>query len=180
MESVRAAELDVSAAKGSFLPALSIETDYGMEANDFALHAIWKAHPEDGYLPTVGYFVAASLNIPVWDWGTMRSKLHQSEFRQQQARVELTHAQQQMLNNLYSTYNEAAVAREAVESSRQTADLAAESLRLVTLRYQAGESTAFETVDAENTLISARNAYDDAQVRYRVALATLQTITGTF
>ena len=146
MESLRAADLDVSAAKGSFLPSLSLETDYGIEANDFALHAIPKAHefgenggPGVGYLPTLGYFLTASLNIPVWDWGTMRSKLHQSEFRQQQARVELTHAQQQMLNNLYSTYNEAAVAREAVESSRQTADLAAESLRLITLRYQAGD-----------------------------------------
>ena len=180
MQSLRAADLDVSAAKGSFLPALSIETDYGMEANDFALHAIWKAHPEDGYLPTVGYFVTANLTIPVWDWGTLRSKLHQSEFKQQQARAELSHAQRQMLNNLYSTYNEAAVAREAVESSRHTADLATESLRLVTLRYQAGESTALETVDAENTLIMARNAYDDAQVRYRVALANLQTLTGNF
>jgi outer membrane protein TolC len=187
MESLRAADLDVSAAKGSFLPALSIETDYGIEANDFALRAIPKGHqfgengaPGVGYLPTLGYFLTANLTIPVWDWGTLRSKLHQTEYKEQQAKVELSHAQQQMLNNLYSTYNEAAVAREAVESSRRTADLATESLRLVTLRYQAGESTSFEASDAENTLIAARNAYDDAQVRYRVALATLQTITGSF
>jgi len=180
MESLRAADLDVSAAKGSFLPALSIETDYGIEANDFALHSVVKAYPQLGPLPTLGYFLTANLTIPVWDWGTMRSKLHQSEYREEQARVELSRAQRGMLSNLYSTYNEAAVARGVVESSRHTADLAAESLRLVTLRYQAGESTGLETVDAENTLIAARNAYDDAQVRYRVALANLQTLTGNF
>jgi outer membrane protein TolC len=60
------------------------------------------------------------------------------------------------------------------------ADLAAESLRLVSLRYQAGESTAFEVVDAQNTLVQARNAMDDAQTRYRIALAELQTLTGRF
>jgi outer membrane protein TolC len=35
-------------------------------------------------------------------------------------------------------------------------------------------------VDAQNTLTAARNAYDDSQVRYRVALANLQTLTGNF
>ena len=37
-----------------------------------------------------------------------------------------------------------------------------------------------DVVDAQNTLTTARNAYDDAQVRYRVALSQLQTLTGTF
>ena len=52
--------------------------------------------------------------------------------------------------------------------------------RLINLRYQAGESTALEVVDAQKTLVDARNAYDDAQARYRVGLATLQTVTGRF
>ena len=55
-----------------------------------------------------------------------------------------------------------------------------ESLRLINLRYQAGESTALEVVDAQNTLTTARNAYSDSEVRYRVAIATLQTLTGNF
>jgi len=67
-----------------------------------------------------------------------------------------------------------------VDRFRSAADLAAESLRLIGLRYQAGESTILEVVDAQNTLTQVRNAYDDAQNRYRVAVATLQTISGTF
>jgi len=180
VETMREAELDVSSAKGSFLPSLSIEADYGIEANDFALHAVAKSHPELGRLPTLGYFVTASLTVPVWDWGTLRSKLHQAEIKQDQARAELSQAQRQMLSNLYSSYNEAAVSRVAVDRSRATADLAAESLRLIVLRYQAGESNSLEVVDAQNTLTQARNSYDDAEARYRTALATLQTLTGTF
>ncbi len=48
------------------------------------------------------------------------------------------------------------------------------------MRYQAGECTALEVVDAQTTLAEARNAYDDGLVRYRVALANLQTLTGAF
>ena len=84
------------------------------------------------------------------------------------------------MSGLYSTYNEALAARASVDSLRRVAELATESLRLTTLRYQAGESTALEMVDAQATLVQARNAADDAEARYRVAIASLQTLTGTF
>ncbi|MGH9481468.1 MAG: TolC family protein, partial [Terriglobales bacterium] len=58
--------------------------------------------------------------------------------------------------------------------------LAGESLRLTGLRYQNGEATILELVDAQNTNTLARDAYDDGLVRYRVALAVLQTLTGRF
>jgi outer membrane protein TolC len=185
VETLREANLDVTAAKTAFLPTLTVETDYGIEANCFALRCTRAAFalppPEGaGVVPNLGYFLTAVMNVPVWDWGTLRSKLHQSEYRRQQAQAELSQTQRQVLSRLYAFYNEAATARSAVETSRHTADLAVESLRLTNLRFRAGTSTALEVVDAENTLTQARNAYDEAQVRYRLALANLQTLTGSF
>jgi outer membrane protein TolC len=81
---------------------------------------------------------------------------------------------------MYSMYNEALTARDAVSNLRRAAELAAESLRLTALRYQAGEGTALEMVDAQNTLLLSRNAADDAEARYRVAISELQTLTGNF
>ena len=106
--------------------------------------------------------------------------MRQSEIKERQARATLSQAQRQLVSNLYSMYNEALTARAAVDSLRRAAELATESLRLTTLRYQAGESTALEMVDAQNTAVQARNAADDAEARYRVALAELQTLTGSF
>ena len=179
-ETLRQSNLDVSAAKAAFLPSIGLEVDYGIEANHFALNSTWATHPDIGPVPTLAYNLTASMTFPVWDWGSLRSKLRQAELKQDEAHNTLTQAQRTLLSELYSSYNEASVARGAVESTRHTADLAAESLRLVTLRYQAGESSVLEIVDAQNTLITARNAYSDAEVRYRVALATLQTLTGNF
>lgn len=180
MESLREARLDVAAARNAFLPSLSLDVDYGIEANSFALRSRASVDPRVGRLPNLGYFATAVLNVPVWDWGALRSKLRQAEYRQQQAQVELSQTQREAVSNLYSFYNEALTAGGAVESTRHAADLAAESLRLTTLRYQAGESTALEVVDAQNTLTQSRNAYDDAEARYRLALANLQTLTGSF
>jgi len=180
METVREAEFDVSAAKTAFLPSLVVDADYGIEANYFALHSVSAAFPEAGKLPNLGYFVTANLTVPVWNWGSLRSKLHQTEIKQEQARQGLTQAQRQLLGGLYSAYNEATVAHQALERLRHTADLAAESLRLTTLRYQGGLATVLDVVDAQTTLTGARNAYDDGQVRYRQALADLQTMTGSF
>ncbi len=180
MEAVREADLDVTAAKGAFLPSFSVETDYGIEANAFALRSVDVEEPHLGPLPNLGYFITAGVTIPVWDWGTLRSKLRQSQTNREQARAELSQTQRETLANLYAAYNEASVAREAVESSRRIATDAAESLRLSELRYQAGESTALEVVDAQNALTQGRTGYDEAQMRYRVALATLQTFTGSF
>jgi outer membrane protein TolC len=131
-------------------------------------------------LPNPGYFIVGNFNLPIFDWGTRRSKVRQAEAHEELARTQLTQAQRQVAANLYSFYNEALTAREAVDGLRQASLLAAESLRLVELRYGAGESTALEVVDAQKTLVDARNAFDDAQTRYRVALANLQTVTGSF
>jgi outer membrane protein TolC len=92
----------------------------------------------------------------------------------------LSTAQRTLLRNLRGYFEEAQTAREQVVLLRQTVDLASESLRLNTLRYQAGEATILELVDAQTTLTQARNAYDDGLVRYRVALGNLQTLTGVF
>lgn len=179
-ETLRQSNLDVRSAKSAFLPAISLDPVWGLEANCVATHCVYTAIPEAGATPTLGYFITASLTVPIWDWGTLRSKLRQADFKQEQAQVSLSQTQRRILAELYAAYNEALVAREEVDKLRQTADLAGESLRLVTLRYQGGSSTSLEVVDAQTTLITARNAYDDAQVRYRNALANLQTFTGNF
>jgi outer membrane protein TolC len=176
----RAAVEDVRAARNAFLPNIAVDGVYGFEANQFATHAVIADKPDLGSLPTLGYFITVNMTVPVWDWGSLRSKLRSTETRQHQAQVTLTQTQRQLLSNLYSMYNEALAAKAGVDNLQHVADLAAESLRLTALRYRAGESTALEVVDAQTTLVQARNAMDDAQTRYRLALAELQTLTGRF
>jgi outer membrane protein TolC len=177
---LRAATLDVSIARQAFLPSLTADLAYGIEANAFALHSTVAAAVDKGPLPNLGYFLTVSLNVPVWDWGSRSSKVRQAQLKRDQASVELTAAQRTLIRNLQGYYQEAQTARDQVDRLRHSMDQAAENLRLNGLRYQAGEATILELVDAQTLLTGARNAYDDGLVRYRLALANLQTLTGTF
>jgi outer membrane protein TolC len=172
LAALRQANQEVAVAWNGFLPSVSLDYFYGIDANQFATRA------PDG-LRNLGYAATATLQLPVWNWGANRSKVKQADLRREQARVELSFAQRQLLAKLQTLYSDAQTARSELESLDQSAQLAAESLRLTTMRYQAGESTVLDVVDAQNTLTAARNAFNDGQARFRVALATLQTLTGS-
>jgi outer membrane protein TolC len=180
IQTLRSASLDVTLARQAFLPTLGVDAIYGIEANAIALESKDVAYKEDGPVPTPGYFIDAVLNIPLWDWGVRRSKLRQAEVKRDEAQVELNATERRLIRNLRGFYDEAQTARQQVDLLRRAVDLASESLRLNTLRYQAGEATVLELVDAQSTLIQTRNAYDDSMVRYRVAISNLQTLTGNF
>jgi outer membrane protein TolC len=168
---VEQAGYDVTVARYGYLPSFGLDLFYGIDANQFAVRT-----PERQR--NVGYAVQATLNIPVWNWGATRSKVRQAEFRRQQAELDLTLTQRALQGNLASFFREAQTAQAQLDSLRSSSDLSAESLRLTVLRYQAGEATVLEVVDAQNTAVLARNAYEDGLVRFRVALANLQTLTG--
>jgi outer membrane protein TolC len=178
---VAEAGLEVRVARYGYLPSLGLDLFYGINANQFAARTYYPVVAEDGrlYRQNLGYMAQATLNIPVWNWGTTRSKVKQAELKRDQAQLDLTLAQRTLQGNLATAYAEAQGALALLESLRNSAGLAAESLRLTLLRYQAGEATALEVVDSQNTLNLARNALDDGLGRYRVALASVQLLTGT-
>jgi outer membrane protein len=120
----------------------------------------------------------ASLTLPIWNWGATESKVRQAELRRDQTKLELSLAQRKLLAEMRSLYSEAETAINELAGLQRSAELAGDSLRLTTLRYKNGESTVLEVVDAQTTFAAANAAYQDGALRYRVALANLQTLTG--
>ncbi len=168
---LRQAGHEVVGAWGGALPSITLDYWYGIDANQFAVRS-----PD--HTNNLGSSAAASLQLPIWNWGANFSKIKQANLQKKQAVVELSAAQRTLLADLRSFYDEAQAARSELDLLNQSVQLASDSLRLTTLRYQSGEATVLEVVDAQNTLTLATNAYDDGQVRLRIALANLQTLTG--
>jgi outer membrane protein TolC len=170
MESVKESNFAVTSSRAGYLPSLGFDYFYGIDATHFATHT-------DG-ISNLGSAVAVTLNVPIWNWGATQSKVKQAELRRDQAKRELSLSQRKLLAELQSLYAEAEAASSDLASLGQSADLAAESLRLTTLRYKNGEATVLEVVDAQNTAASANTAYQDGALKFRVTLANLQTLTG--
>jgi outer membrane protein TolC len=169
---MKAAEQEVASTIGGHLPSISFDYFYGIDANRYAIST--------NSINNLGYQVSAALNLPVFDWGAVQSRVKQAQLQRDLARVELSAAQRTALANLRMFYDQAQTARNMVDLQKRSVELAGESLRLTTLRYQAGEATALEVVDAQNAAVLAQNDYDDWAERYHVAIANLQTLTGSF
>jgi outer membrane protein TolC len=164
---------EIRSARAEMLPAISMDYFFGISANEFAIHN----RAGDNLLGSV---VQGQLTIPLWTWGAARSKVKQAEYKLQQAKNDLTYTQRNLLAELDAFYREAALARAQLASLRQSVDLSRQSLDLTLLRYQAGEVSVLEVVDAQSGARDARNAMDDGLARYRVAIGNLQTLTGAF
>jgi len=172
LASMHAASLDVTAARAAYLPDLGLNFNYGIDAPEFAVHG------PDGSR-NLGYSATATLDIPVWDWFATHDRVKQKTAMRDSARVTLTATQRRLVAQLDEFYAEATVARDQLASLDKSAETARESLRLVRLRYSAGESMVLEVVDAQNSLVTAEGAREDGVLRYQTALANLQILTGT-
>ena len=170
---VKQSTFGIQSARAAYLPTLTFDYWFGLEANYFAIH-------DPRGMNQLGSSVAAQLNIPIWNWGSTKSKIRQAELETQQAKNDLSLAQRTLLSQLDTYYTEARVSLAQIASLRDSLSMATQSLRLTRLRYSAAESTAQEVVDAQNLLVDSRNALDDGLVRYRLAMANLQTLTGAF
>jgi outer membrane protein len=170
-EALRAADFEVASARFGYAPDLSLNYSYGIDAPEFAVHAPDGTH-------NLGYSASATLDIPVWDWFATHNRVKQSTIRRTQARAELTITQRRLIASLDELYKEASVSQTQMKLLDQSVQTATQSLRLTNLRYSAGEGTVLEVVDAQNSLVGAESSRADGAVRYYVALANLQTLTG--
>jgi outer membrane protein TolC len=170
LAAVQVSNAEVNGERAGYLPSLSVDYFYGIDAARFATKT-------DG-VNNLGSSAVATVSIPIWNWGATQSRVRQAELRKAQAKRELSLAQRKLLADIQSRYAEADASLNELAGLQRSVELAAESLRLAVLRYQNSEGTILEVSDAQTVNAQASEAYQDGAVRYQVALATLQTLTG--
>lgn len=119
-----------------------------------------------------------ALSIPIYDSGIARAKKAQTEEQifqttQQLAQVRLGISQE--VRTALTTM-ENALARQ--QASSEQLRLATEVARIARVRRDAGEGTVLEIIDAETSLVNARNALINAQFDFYAAHADLQHAIG--
>jgi len=174
---VQAASHEVNAARAGYLPTITLDYFYGIDATRYAgerrgCHR-WKQNFQPRYLR---HCFPESSHLELGRYAKPRSGGRVAT-RSGQARTFLRAAQTARRNAL-PLFRRPKTALNELAGLQRSAELSEESLRLTTMRYQGGEATVLEVVDAQSTFAQASAAYQDGAVRYRVALANLQTLTG--
>lgn len=171
MAAMAAANAGVTSAKAAYLPDLGLNFTYGIDAPQFA-----KRGPDA--VRNLGYSISGTIDIPVWDWFSTQKRIKQSEIQRDATKVSLSATQRRLIATLEESYAEATAARDQMDLLDQSVHTAEESLNLTKLRYAAGESSALEVVDAQNSYLAAQTARADGMVRFESAWAALQVLMG--
>ena len=121
LASSRLADLTLTSSKLAYLPDLSLNYAYGIDATQFAIHAY------DG-TRNLGYSASATLDIPIWDWFATQNKVRQSRINRDVARTVLTNTQRRLIAQLEELYAEANAAYGQLQSLDESVTTATESL----------------------------------------------------
>jgi outer membrane protein len=136
---------------------------------------------EDGHKTLHGFTSGGSINIA---WSPFQGGRRLGEVRAASANFRAASAQAQVVCDTIAfevneAYRDVEAARQSIALARPAVTQARENLRLVTRKYEAGDATPTDIVDAETALTRAEQDLYTARYDYLTALARIDYATGT-
>ncbi len=150
---LRAAGARVEAARAAYFPAITLTAAYGRESTELSQLLI---------APSLAWNIAAALTQPIWDAGRIGARLDAAKARRTQ--LELDYRDSVVVafkeaRDALGAYGEASVTH---ESGRRRAQALLRAAELTRLRYDAGESSRLDVINAERLALAARAQSADA------------------
>ena len=166
---VRAAKQEIRIARADRLPQLSYSMLGGFDTDSLKPVRL-KEH--------TGVSAALSLSIPIFDWGSSRSRERQARLRAQIAENERTIAVRSFTQQFYAAQAQVISAATRIRLAGTGVSKAQSNLNASIARYRAGEAQIIEVTDALTTLAAQRFALYQAIFDYQTALARLRQAAG--
>ena len=168
-QQLRAAQEEIKIARADLLPSLSYSINGGFDTDSLKGPRL-KEH--------TGMSAAISLNIPIFDWGSNRSREKQARLRAEVAANDQAVELRGFTQQFHAARSQAAGAATRIRLAREGVIKAQDNLTASIARYRAGEAQIVEVTDAQTTLVEQRNALQQAIFDYQTALSRLRQATG--
>lgn len=161
--------------RGFVADSRQARADLFPQANFVFQYGVDSLHPR---IADRGYAAFVTLDIPIFDWLKTQNQARQSRLKAEQVEINKKIATrayskeyQDALSRLKSLIRQTSTADEQVKLSR-------ENLRLSRIRYEGGEGSALEVVDAQNQLAQANTNYYTTLAGCWNAKTDLEVATG--
>ncbi|MED5618309.1 efflux transporter outer membrane subunit [Ideonella sp. BN130291] len=166
---LRAAGARVDAARAAYFPSIALTADVGRES--VALSRL-----TDG--PSLIWSVVASLTQPIWNGGRIDALNEAARARRMQAELDYRDS----VANAFKEARDALAAHEEARASLQTGQQRAQALvraaDLTRLRYQGGEASRLNVIEAERAALTAQAQNADTQRALAAAQADVFRALG--
>jgi len=165
---VAAAEQGFKAAKGEHLPTIALEGRHEYMEGDYR-------DLDGGEHWTVG----VGVQLPIWNWDQTSAKVRKARSQLSQARIQLRKTEDGIRLEVRQAFLNLGKAEKNITVAEAALKIAEEAFRQARVRYQEGEGTNTDVLDARTALSRAEANHAQALFEYNVALAALQRAMGT-
>ena len=165
----KAAEEDINIARADRRPQFTYSVGTGFISDSLA-----PQHLRD----SLGTQFNVGLTIPIFDWGSARSREAQAKLRAQQAENSRLLAERQFAQAFFTSRTQAISARTRIKQIAAAITDAEANVAASLARYRAGEGPISEVTDAQNTLVTQRTALYQAIFDYQTARSRLMRAAG--
>jgi outer membrane protein TolC len=159
----------VITAQGARLPSVEVFTGYGSHNSIFT---------DDLTRDVSGWYAGALMNWDIFDGLYTKGKIDEAKALRQRAEYDLEDNTRKVELEVRTSYSNFIEAREVLESQKKVQESAEETLRLATVRSQAGTGTQLDVLSAQTALTEARTTQIQALRDYAVARARMERAVG--
>lgn len=154
-------------AKGSLLPTLTVQGEYG-----------YSDKPSASVQNTESATVTGRLTVPLYQSGAVYSQVRQAKQLNSQSRLQIAEAARQVEESVASAWEAYRAANSQIESDREQVRANEIALDGVQQEAQVGSRTTLDVLDAEQELLDSRVALVTSERDAYVAAYRLLAATG--
>ena len=165
LSETRAAEFSRKAAVAGYFPSLSFSADYGAGGT----------HPSTAQRV---FDVRGTLNIPIFQGGSVHGEVLQADSRLEQSRERLENLRTQIDSDVRTALLNLQSSAEQVEVARSNINLAEETLVQSRDRFSAGVADTVEVVQSQELVASAHEQFISSLYSYNFAKISLARAVG--
>jgi outer membrane protein len=162
-------ELNASIQGRSIWPTISAQVVYSLQDNQVI-------NGNTNNVQNVNY--SLNMNWPIFDGLAANAKAQRALQSATQARISLDQLRQRVIVEVRQSHMDIQEARERTLMARAGVQVAEENLRVAQVSYREGASINMEVLNAQMSLLQARNALVTAQFDLNTRLARLYQVLG--
>lgn len=150
---LRAAGARVDAARAAYFPAITLTAAYGRES--LQLSQLLNT-------PSLAWNLAATLTQPIWDAGRIDAQVDAAKARQRQIEIDYRDSVTVAFKEVRDALGAHSEAGATLDSGQRRAEALQRAAELTRLRFDAGESSRLDVINAERLALAARAQAADA------------------
>jgi len=166
---LRAAGARVNAARAAYFPGITLTAAYGRESTE--LSKLFDA-------PSAIWSIAAGLTQPIWDGGRIGANYDATQARRTQVELDYRDSVVTAFKEVRDALGQYSEANATLQSSTRRAFALERAAELTRLRFNAGESSRLDVINAERLSLSARAQDADAARALTAAQANVFRALG--